>query len=198
MGSIFPARSAGQTQAWRPAAEHDDVKGKEHSTPNDQQVTQAKCGGPAGHHPDPDDRHDTQPVRPDRRTEAAGMAPSLEHDDDREPDDDEREEEVRHHRERMEAQNHRDSSEWDLRHRAEERRERDPPDPRRQALDPPGGEPCHHRDEQTCERDDPVAELDESVEVRGRERRLAAAGPVVAAETRSGQPDERSRGDDEP
>jgi len=64
------------------------------------------------------------------------VAPRLERDDDREADDDEGEEEMRHHGERMEAQDHGQPSKRDLRDRTEERRERDVPDPLRKALDP--------------------------------------------------------------
>ena len=118
-------------------------------------------------------------------------APRLERDDDRERDDDEREQEVRHHRERVELEDHGDPAERDLRDRAEERGQREAHAPsaagrrtRRDASQVASDARIPH------ERDDAVPELDERVEALRGERRVAAARPVVAAEARPGQPHE--------
>ena len=126
------------------------------------------------------------------------MAPRLDRDDDGERDDDEREQEVRHHRERVQVEDHGQAAERDLRDGAEKRAERRASNPARQAVDAARGEPGHERGQDPDERDDAVAELDHRVEVLRRERRIAAARPVVAAEPRPRQADERARGDDEP
>ena len=126
------------------------------------------------------------------------MTPRLERDDDRECDDDEREQEVGHHGERVEVEDHRQAAERNLGDRAEERRERGPADPRREPCDPARGEPRDEGHEDPPQGDDPVSELDDRVEVLRRKGRRAAPWPVVAAEPRAGQPDERAGGDDEP
>ena len=147
---------------------------------------------------DSDDRDHAQPARRDRRAVAAGVAPRLEHDDDRERDHDERQQEVGHHGERVEVEDHRQAAERDLGDRAEERRERRTTDPRREPCHPAGGEPRDECHEDPPEGDDTIPELDDRVEVLRRKGRRAAPGPVVAAEPRSGQADERAGGDDEP
>jgi hypothetical protein len=126
------------------------------------------------------------------------VAPRLERDDDGEPDHDEREQEVRHDRERVQPEDHGHASQRDLREGSEERAQRNATDPRREPRHPPGREPCRERHEEPRERDQAVAELDERVKVGRRERRVPAAGPVVAAEPGAGEPHERPGGHDEP
>lgn len=125
------------------------------------------------------------------------MAPRLERDDDRERHDDEREQEVRHHRERVEIEDHGQPAKRDLGNGASERAERGAPHPAVEVGDPARREPCDEGGENPAERDDAVSELDDRVEVLGGERRRAATRPVVAPEPGAGQADERARGDDE-
>ena len=79
--------------------------------------------------------------------EPARVPPRLERDDHGEGDHDEREQEVRHHRERVEVEDHREAAQRDLGDGAEEGRERHPAHPPRQPVDAPGREPRHERGE---------------------------------------------------
>ncbi len=69
--------------------------------------------------------------------------------------------------------------------------------PAREADDPARAEPGGQRQRQPDERDHAVPELDERVESLLGVGLVAALRPVVTAEARSGQPHERTRGDDE-
>ena len=76
--------------------------------------------------------------------------------------------------------------------------ERDVAHPARQPVDPPRGEPGDQRQDDADERHQAVAELDRSRGRPSRERLVAAARPVVAAEARGGQADDGPARDDDP
>jgi hypothetical protein len=124
-------------------------------------------------------------------------SPGLDRDDGSEREHHHREQEVRHHRERVKIDRDRDRSHRDLRDGHEESRERGPADAPVESRHAERAEPGGERQRKPDERDDPVPELDERVEALLRVRLVAAARPVLAAEARSGQPDERARRDDE-
>ena len=95
----------------------------------------------------------------------------------------EREQEVRHDQQRVEVEDHGQAAQRDLSDDGDRYGEGDPADP---AGQPSYAARCDRRDRRArhgTERHDAVSELHEGVEVLLRERGVAAAGPVVAAET---------------
>ena len=112
--------------------------------------------------------------------------------------DEQGEEEVRHHRDRMEIEQHRDATERDLGDRSERRDERDVAHPAGQAVHPPRREPRDQREDDADERHHAVAELDRGVATLLGERLVAAPRPVVAAETGRSQPHDGTARDDDP
>ena len=143
---------------------------------------------------DADERDEPQPAWRDRRAEPARVAPRLERDDDRERDDDEREQEVGHHGERVQVEDHREAAERDLGDRAEERRERRP-------LRTHARSPCDAGARRA--RSTSASRMPPSATTRLPNstiawksfagKGVAAPRPVVAAEPRAGEPDERRR-----
>ena len=147
---------------------------------------------------DSDRRNRPQPRRPRRWGEPPAATPSLEGDDDRAREHEQREEEVRHHRDRVEVEQHRDAAERNLRDRPERGGERDGAHPARQSVDPPGGKPHDHGEDDADERDETIAELDRRVPTLLRIGLVAAARPVVASEPGCGQPHDGTTRDDDP
>ena len=129
--------------------------------------------------------------------EAGLVAPRLDRHHDGEGDDHECEQKVGHDGERVEVEDDRHAAEGDLREPAQERAERGGANMPRQLRRLARGEPRHEREEDADCSDDAVAELDERVEPLLRVGRIAAARPVLTAETGAREPDERTGRDDD-
>jgi hypothetical protein len=139
----------------------------------------------------------SQPGRTHRVDTAVGKEPRFDGDDDRQSEGRQPEQEMRHDRERMEVDSNRDRPKRNLPDDDEERRECRSTTNRRQTLRSPSGEPGREGECEPYERNHPVAELDERVKALLGVRLVAATRPVLAAEPRAGEPDERTRRDHE-
>ena len=126
------------------------------------------------------------------------VAPGLDHDDDGTRHDEKREQEMRHHGDGVEVEQHGDPAERNLGDRAERRDQRDGPHPPRQPFDAPCCEPRDERKDDADERDHAIAELDRGMTTRLGIRLVAAARPVVAAETRGRQAYDGAARDNDP
>ncbi len=129
---------------------------------------------------------------------AAMVAPGLDHDDDGARHDEKREQEMRHHGDGVEVEQHGDPAERNLGDRAERREQRDDPHPPRQPVDAPCREPGDEREDDADEGHHAIAELDRGVTTRSGIGLVAAARPVVAAETRGRQAYDGTARDDHP
>ena len=145
------------------------------------------------------DEREREPRRADRllgRGAANQVARALD-DDHRHRERDQREQEVAHHDQRVQLEQDGDPAEHPLGEHGERQRDGAPEEPARHAGDAEGRDRGDQRREADDEARDAVPELDVGVVVLGRQERLAAARPVLAAQPGAREADGGARHDDE-
>jgi hypothetical protein len=138
-----------------------------------------------------------QAVRDEPLAGADLDATRLDRHDNRGREHDDGEKEVRHDRDRVKVEPHRDQPERRLRDRPERGDPRARAHPARQRAQEVRRDRRRKREQDRKQADDAVPELDERVVVLLREHRAGrAAGPAFAAEPRARQPHRRAADDD--